>query len=75
MLRPMLRLLSMLLHGQVRLKVDYSGFSTVNTQRFGQQFVSKVANPHDMILWHKAPARRAKVSARSLGSCPARLRT
>ena len=41
--------------------MDYSGYSTINTQRFGQQFVGKVANPHDMILWHKAPARRAKV--------------
>ena len=45
----------------MRLKVDYSGFSTINTQRFGQQFVGKVANPHDMILWHKAPARRQRV--------------
>ena len=41
--------------------MDYSGFSTINTQRFGQTFVGRVANPHDMILWHKAPARRQKV--------------
>ena len=41
--------------------MDYSGFSTINTQRFGQMFVGRVANPHDMILWHKAPARRQKV--------------
>ena len=41
--------------------MDYSGFSTINTQRFGQTFVGRVANPHDMILWQKAPARRQKV--------------
>ena len=42
------------------LQVDYSGFSTINTQRFGQKFVGKVANPNDILLWHKAAARRAK---------------
>ncbi|KAK9814095.1 hypothetical protein WJX72_000558 [[Myrmecia] bisecta] len=44
----------------IRLKVDYSGFSTINAQRFGQKFVGNVANPHDMLLWHKAPVRKAK---------------
>lgn len=29
----------------VRLRVDYTGFSTVNAQKFGQRFVGKVANP------------------------------
>lgn len=42
----------------VRLRVDYTGFSTINTQRFGQRFVGKVANPHDIILWQKAAVRR-----------------
>lgn len=42
------------------LQVDYSGFSTINTQRFGQKFVGKVANPNDMVLWQKAPQRKAK---------------
>lgn len=42
------------------VQVDYTGFSTINTQRFGQQFVGKVANPHDMILWQKAPKRAEK---------------
>jgi len=41
--------------------VDYTGFSTINAQRFGQKFVGKVANPHDILLWHKAPVRKAKV--------------
>ena len=44
----------------VRLRVDYTGFSTINTQRFGQKFVNKVANPHDIILWQKAALRRPR---------------
>jgi len=43
------------------VQVDYTGFSTINAQRFGQKFVGKVANPHDILLWHKAPVRKAKV--------------
>lgn len=45
----------------VRLRVDYTGFSTINTQRFGTRFVGQVANPHDIVLWQKPPARRARV--------------
>ncbi len=45
----------------VRLRVDYTGFSTINVQRFGQKFVGRVANPHDMLLFHKAAARKVKV--------------
>ncbi|KAG2430494.1 hypothetical protein HXX76_010017 [Chlamydomonas incerta] len=44
----------------IRLRVDYTGFSTVNSQRLGQRFVGKVANPHDMLQWTKAAARRVK---------------
>ena len=47
----------------VTVQVDYTGFSTINAQRFGQKFVGKVANPHDILLWHKAPVRKAKVFA------------
>ena len=47
----------------VRLRVDYTGFSTVNSQQFGQKFVGKVANPNDILLWAKAPARRAAEAA------------
>ena len=43
------------------MQVDYTGFSTINAQRFGQKFVGKVASPHDILLWHKAPVRKAKV--------------
>ena len=42
----------------IRLKVDYTGFSTINSQRFGQKFVGKVANPHDVLHWHKAAAKK-----------------
>jgi hypothetical protein len=45
----------------IRLRVDYTGFSTINAQRFGQKFVGRVANPHDMLLFHKAAARKPKV--------------
>lgn len=48
------------------LQVDYTGFSTINAQRFGQKFVGKVANPHDILLWHKAPARKAKVGVQHI---------
>lgn len=39
-------------------QVDYTGYSTINAQRFGQKFVGKVANPHDMLTWAKAAQRR-----------------
>ena len=42
----------------VRMRVDYSGASTVSSQRFGQKFVGKVANPQDMLLWHKASTKK-----------------
>ena len=48
----------------IRLRVDYTGFSTINAQRFGQRFVGKVANPHDLLLFQKAPARKPKVCSR-----------
>ena len=45
----------------IRLRVDYSGgFSTINAQRFGQRFVGKVANPNDLLQFHKSATRRAK---------------
>jgi len=33
----------------IRLRVDHSGFSKVNVQRFGQQFVGVVANAEEHI--------------------------
>lgn len=47
----------------IRLRVDYSGgFSTINPQRFGQKFVGKVANPHDVLLFHKSQKKRTGTS-------------
>lgn len=47
----------------VRVKVDYSGFMTINPQRFGQKYVGKVANPQDILIFSKA----ARVKGRSEG--------
>jgi double-strand break repair protein MRE11 len=58
----------------VRLRVDYTGFSTINTQRFGQKFVGKVANPHDIILWQKAPVRRTRAALAETNNALAALR-
>jgi Mre11 DNA-binding presumed domain len=45
----------------VRVRVDYTGYSTVHTQRFGQRFVNRVANPGDILLWAKTAERCAVV--------------
>ena len=42
--------------------MDYTGFSTINVQRFGQKFVGKVANPHDVLLWHKVRSLPASLA-------------
>lgn len=41
------------------VQVDYTGFCTINAQRFGQKFVGRVANPHDLLLFSKAASRKA----------------
>jgi hypothetical protein len=33
----------------IRLRVEYTGFSSVNPTRFGQHFVGRVANPNDIL--------------------------
>ena len=37
----------------VRLRVQHSGFPTLNNQRFGSRFVNEVANPADLLLFHR----------------------
>ena len=37
----------------VRLKVDHAGFATINQNRFGANFVGKVANPSEILLFTK----------------------
>ena len=51
----------------VRLKVEHSGFTTLNNQRFGSQFVGEVANPSDILLFHK---RRQAESAKGGKKAP-----
>jgi hypothetical protein len=42
----------------IRLRVDYTGFSTIHSQRFGNTFKDRVANPGDILLWSKSSAPR-----------------
>ena len=37
----------------VRLRVEHTGFSTINPQRFGAQFMKDVANPQNLLYFHK----------------------
>lgn len=37
----------------VRVRVDHNGFTTLNNQRFGAKFVGEVANPTDILLFHR----------------------
>jgi double-strand break repair protein MRE11 len=37
----------------VRIRVEHNGFSTLNNQRFGAKFVGDVANPSDILLFHR----------------------
>eukprot|EP01133_Synstelium_polycarpum_P007728 gene7728-9058_t len=37
----------------IRLKIDYTGYSTLNPQKFGQQFTGRVANPNDILLFSR----------------------
>ena len=46
----------------VRLRVDHSGgFPTVPLQRFGSAFQGRVANPWDLLQFHKCATKRAKM--------------
>ncbi|KAF6167616.1 hypothetical protein GIB67_031199 [Kingdonia uniflora] len=48
----------------IRIKVDYSGFMTINPQRFGQKYVGKVANPQDILIFSKAAKKRQSLEDR-----------
>ena len=37
----------------IRLRIDHAGFQTINPTRFGQSYVSEVANPGDMLAFSK----------------------
>mmetsp|Transcript_32634 Transcript_32634/g.128104 ORF Transcript_32634/g.128104 Transcript_32634/m.128104 type:complete len:141 (-) Transcript_32634:2823-3245(-) len=41
----------------IRLRVDYSGgFEIVSPQRFGQEYIGRIANSSDILLFHKRKA-------------------
>lgn len=46
----------------IRLRIDYTGFSTIHSQRFGQKLVGRVANPQDALHWSKAKPKTKKVT-------------
>jgi DnaJ like chaperone protein len=50
----------------LRLKVDYTGFSTLNPQKFGARFVERVANPSSMLKFHRSN-KGAKATKESAG--------
>ncbi|KAI9919221.1 hypothetical protein PsorP6_012140 [Peronosclerospora sorghi] len=42
----------------VRLRVEHTGFPVLINQRFGAKFVGKVANPNDILLFHRRKKER-----------------
>ncbi|KAJ3413514.1 Double-strand break repair protein mre11a [Chytridiales sp. JEL 0842] len=46
----------------VRLRVEYSNYSTINPQRFGQQFVDTVANVKDILHFYRRKVTHPEVS-------------
>merc|ERR1719272_1951555 len=52
----------------LRLKVDYTGFTTCNPQRFGQRFVDKVANPSELLLFQRKAKKEDKADKKKEGA-------
>ena len=58
----------------IRLRVDHRGFPVLNNQRFGQNFMSKVANPNDILAFHRKAQKASNqggASKRGAGSSSA----
>lgn len=51
----------------LRLKVDYTGYTTVNAQKFGARFVDRVANPSSLIKFHQKARRKEKQDGKEGG--------
>lgn len=47
----------------VRVKVEHSGFSSVNNQRFGAKFVGEIANPEDSLLFFRSKQQKAAAAS------------
>jgi hypothetical protein len=54
----------------VRLRVDYTGYTTIHTMRFGHRFVNRVANPQDILLWSKSSVRCGSIPSTSSPHAP-----
>ncbi len=49
----------------VRLRVEYSGnFTAINPHRFGQQFINKVANPKDIVMFFRRKTAQASIKVK-----------
>lgn len=48
----------------IRLKVEHSGFTTLNNQRFGARFVGRVANLSDILLFHRKKEANDRTSTK-----------
>lgn len=42
----------------VRIRVDHQGFTAISNQRFGARYVGEVANPTDILLFHRRKETR-----------------
>ncbi|OQS04777.1 double-strand break repair protein [Thraustotheca clavata] len=60
----------------IRLRVEHSGFPVINNQRFGGQFVGRVANPSDILLFtrRKEDAKSNKEDKKQIGGLLAPIR-
>ncbi|CAE8643149.1 unnamed protein product, partial [Polarella glacialis] len=51
----------------VRLRVEHSGFEVISGQAFGQQFAERVANPDEVLLFHRRNGGGASGSRKVYG--------
>ena len=59
----------------VRIRVEHTGFSTLNNQRFGAKFVDEIANSDNILLFHRRKsARDPSASNASAGAKAARVK-
>lgn len=52
----------------VRLKVNYTGYSVINSKRFGQDFVGRVANPGELLLFSSKRLHKVSNKPHTSGS-------
>eukprot|EP00924_Labyrinthula_sp_SR-Ha-C_P012969 maker-scaffold_12-snap-gene-5.30-mRNA-1 protein AED:0.01 eAED:0.01 QI:86/1/1/1/1/1/2/41/688 len=45
----------------IRLRVDYTGFFVINAVKFGAKFASDIANPSDVLSFHRRMERRTNI--------------